>query len=374
MDLGFTPAERAFRAQVGDAFAAPAMRQALAVARSGARDPRPVYRVLGERGLLAPNWPSELGGRGRPLVEAGCVIEQLTAHDVADLLWVISVLTVGNLLLTVGPAGRHEKLLTGMARGERYACVMFTEPGAGSDLAAVTSTGRPCADGLVLAGRKVHGIATRYADYGLCLVRTGEGGSRYTGLTLVLVPMRAPGVQVTPVSAVGPDDFHEVTMDDVVVPADAVVGPMGGAWPVLEGALALERCGLDYYAKAARWYLCASDLAQDAGVRPREDVRIDLSRFAARLRAAGLMAYRQLARIDRGQTDPAGASAAKWFASELAADIAAWIPERLGQPDTDPAGQGAPYWEGPGLRMSGGTAEMLLETIASEALEAPRLA
>src|SRR6266487_1139959 len=334
MDLGFTPAERAFRAQVGDAFAAPAMRQALAVARSGARDPRPVYRVLGERGLLAPNWPSELGGRGRTLVEAGCVIEQLTAHDVADLLWVISVLTVGNLLLTVGPAGRHEKLLT----------------------------------------RKVHGIATRYADYGLCLVRTGEGGSRYTGLTLVLVPMRAPGVQVTPVSAVGPDDFHEVTMDDVVVPADAVVGPMGGAWPVLEGALALERCGLDYYAKAARWYLCASDLAQDAGVRPREDVRIDLSRFAARLRAAGLMAYRQLARIDRGETDPAGASAAKWFASELAADIAAWIPERLGQPDTDPAGQGAPYWEGPGLRMSGGTAEMLLETIASEALEAPRLA
>jgi alkylation response protein AidB-like acyl-CoA dehydrogenase len=365
----FRPPESALRGEVEALFGTAEMARALDEVHAGGRDPRPVYRVLGSHGLLAPHWPVEAGGRGGSHVDAGAVVEQLVVHEVPDLAYMISVFTVGNLLLHAGTAQQRARLLPALANGDQLACVLFTEPEAGSDLAAVRTVARPAGDGaLLVTGRKVHSLFSAVAGYGLCLARTAERASRYEGLTLGLVSMRAPGVTVRSRPALGPDDFHEVTLDGVLLGAQDVVGRRDGAWPVLMKALVYERCGLEYYAKAAHWYALLAATRPVDGGSPM-DGGTTVARFAAQVRAAGLLSYGVLAGLDNGTAEATDAAIAKLYASELAAEIAACVPAAVGHPGRpqEPPWPGLvrAFGEAPGLRVSGGTSEMMLESIAS---------
>jgi alkylation response protein AidB-like acyl-CoA dehydrogenase len=353
--------------ELDEFFAAPDVQAA--VRRAGAaRDPRPVYRLLGERGLLAPAWPVELGGRGLSMVHAASVGEQLAARDVPDLLHVISVQTVGNLLLRGAPGSLRSAVLPELAAGTAFAAVLFTEPDAGSDLSSLATSAVLDGDTVVLSGRKVYGLVTGLCQIGLCLARVAGGRTPYDGLILVLVGLDAPGVTVTPVPSAWADPFHEVALDGVEVPAERVVAPPGQAWPLLLGTLALERTGIDYYARARRWYALAWQRAEALGAAGDADVLAELGRFGARLDSARLLSYRTLGALDDGEPPAEMAATSKWYASELAADLAAWSAARLGGPggDPDPLADvlGDAALEAPGVRISGGTAEMMLTTVA----------
>lgn len=376
MDLGFSPAEECFRAQVRSVFASAELeRVRREIEARGDRDPRPVYRLLGARGLLAPNWPLEYGGAGRTLVEAAVVAEELARSGIPDALHVISIQTAGNLILREGTDGQRGRYLPPLARGEECACVLFSEREAGSDLAAVATRATRRPDGsFELHGRKTYSLITALADYGICLARTAERRSRYDGLTLLIVPLRAEGVRVTLLPSLADDAFHDVEFDGVRVGVDAVIGNADKAWPVLMRALTLERTGLDYYAKARRWYELVWAGAVETGALEHESVLVELARLGARLDAARLLTYRILATLDEGEAPEDAAAVAKWYASELAAEIAGSAP-RLGLLDAAHAeALEAAYRDAPGLRISGGTSEMMLETVARIRLAAPKKA
>jgi alkylation response protein AidB-like acyl-CoA dehydrogenase len=326
------------------------------------RDPRPLFRLLGERALLAPHWPPDLGGRGCRLTDAAAVFEELGRLGVPDALHVISIQTVGGLLLLTGTPEQRQRYLPLMARGGSYAAVLFTERAAGSDLSAVETTARADGDGFVLSGTKTFSLVTGLTDHGLCLARTSPGSSRYDGLTLFMVPLDRPGVRVAAMESIADDRFHEVELDDVRLCLDAVVGRPGSAWPLLMRGLSLERTGLDCCARARHWL----DLTWRAAGRGCDPgVLAGLARLEAHLDAARLLTYRVLTRMDAGAAPEDHVAAAKWYSGELAFAVAAAGPVLLGQSALADAGLEAAYREAAGLRIAGGTAEIMLETFAA---------
>ncbi|WP_424211343.1 acyl-CoA dehydrogenase family protein [Streptomyces sp. BI20] len=357
---------RALREEIHDAIVAAPVAEARRT-----RDPRPVHRALGEHGLLAPQWPTEYGGRGTGHVAAAVLVEELAMHDVPDLLHTLTVQIVGATLLSVASEEMKARHLPGFAAGTSFGCVLFSEPQAGSDLNILSTRAVPDGrGGHRLYGTKVHSLFARFADYGLCLAR-GEDEA----FSLFLVPLRQPGVTIRRIPGLLDDAFHEVVLDGVAVTADDVVGELGQGWAIVVKTLAFERTGLDYYVKALRWYRAALDRLEGDGERLEagQHDQIGLARLGARLLAAGTLVRRVLTRLDRGDLNEDEAAAAKWYTTELAAEVAWWAAELDGDHSMtldDPTVDGVPHpldsavREAPGMRISGGTAEMMLETLA----------
>ncbi|WP_283138059.1 acyl-CoA dehydrogenase family protein [Rhizohabitans arisaemae] len=326
------------------------------------RDPRPIHRALGTAGLLAPQWPVEYGGRGVSHVAAAVLVEELAMHDVPDLLHTLTVQIVGTTLLNCATPEMKSRHLPGFAAGETYGCVLFSEPHAGSDLSVLSTRAVRDGDGYRLYGVKTHSIFARLADVALCLARGDDDA-----LTLFLVPLTGDGVAIKPIEALGDDDFHEVTLDGVYVGADAVVGEPGQGWAIVVQTLLYERTGLDYYVKALRWYRAAAGRLNGGG-SPQDAA--GLARLNTRLVTAGTLVRRVLTRLDRGELGEDEAAAAKWYTTELAADVAWWAAERhgdralLAEQDGVADPLDTAVREAPGLRISGGTSEMMLETLA----------
>jgi alkylation response protein AidB-like acyl-CoA dehydrogenase len=232
----------------------------------------------------------------------------------------------------------------------------------GSDLSALRTTAVPAGDGWRITGRKVYSVATELADYGLVAARTSTETTQYRGITLFLVPLRRPGITATRLDSLADDDFADVRLDGVEVPASAVVGPVGGAWPLITDALALERTGVDYVAKAKRWLDIWRSLTD--GELPPEYGRLRTHTAAARA-----LALRCVDQVDAGGVDAVGAAVTKLWCAETARAVAWWCAESAGPGRS--AVLDAAYREAPGLTLSAGTSEMMLELVASSGLPLP---
>ncbi|CAM3746485.1 acyl-CoA dehydrogenase family protein [Kibdelosporangium persicum] len=345
MDFGHTPEEADFRDHVRDH-----LRGMVSDAEMSGADERPLYRRLGAAGLLGVAWPVEYGGQGRSTVFQSIVSEEIVRAGIPDALFVNGILTVGRLVLNAGTPAQRSRLLPGLASGEIFAGVLYTEPEAGSDLAALSTTAIPVKDGFVLSGTKVFGLKSGIADVGLCAARVpGRGG--YAEITLFLVDMRAEGVHITALDGLPEERFHVVELDDVRVTPDDVVGGLGNGWSMVLEALPYERIGFDFSIRAERWY----GLVRQTGDDPADTVTS--ARYAARVEAARLLSWKASAAVDSVST-----SVAKWYGSELAAELAGWA-VRKHAPDI-PAEVERAYREAPGLTLSGGTSEMMLQTLA----------
>jgi alkylation response protein AidB-like acyl-CoA dehydrogenase len=319
-------------------------------------DPRPLYRLLGEQRLLAVSWPRAYGGRGLPARCAAAVVGELIAAGVPEVLHTLSVQICGNFLLTSGSEEQRAVVLPGLAAGRLAATVLYSEPGVGSDLSALETTAAQVGSGWRITGRKVYSVATALADYGLVAARTSTEPTPYRGITLFLVPLDRPGITITRLDSLADDDFADVRLDGVAVPAGAVIGPVGGAWPLITDALALERTGVDYVAKAQRWLRLAG-----------EHHTAEYRRLRTHTAAARVLALRCVDQLDTGRVDPARAAATKLWCSETARSVAWWCAE-----SAEPSAiVDAAYREAPGLTLSAGTSEMMLELLASSGLPLP---
>lgn len=344
---------------------------------TGETDPRAVYRLLGRHRLLAPNWPSAYGGRGLSATDAAGVVEEMIAAGVSDTLQMLSVQICGAFLLSAGTAAQRAELLPDLAAGRRYCTVLYTEPEVGSDLASLTTQARPRDDGgWAIFGRKVYSVRTTLADIALVAARSSEESTPYQGISLFLVPLDAPGVTVRTVPGLADEAFGDVTLTDVQVGPETVVGPIGGAWPLITEALALERTGVDHVAKATAWLdaWCAEfdpRTVDDPLVAP------EIGRLRSRLDSARALSRQCLAQIERGDVDPVLAAGTKLLCSETAADIASTCTRLAHERGVWARGDDAAlaggrleaaYREAPGLTISAGTSEMMLEVIASAGL------
>jgi len=376
-----TARERALRAEVRHALSTAEVQTSLArfdtaVVAGEEPDPRPLYRLLGARRLLAVHWPLVYGGRDGTSLEHAAVVEEFTLAGVPDTLHTLSVQIVGSFLLTAGSRAQRAELLPAIAAGELGAAVLYTEPAAGSDLAGLSTRAEPAAGGgWELTGRKVYGVKSRYADVGLCLARTADAATPYQGLTLFLVPLAAAGVQVSQLDAVADEAFADVTLDGVRVEADAVVGPVGGAWPLVTGALALERTGTDTAAKARRWLDAAVRAMADGDCLDADvtaETEVSLGRLSTEVETARLLA-RRAAEVGAALAPVTGART-KWWCAETARRVTWWATDALGpagllgRADPEARAQGlleAAYREAPGLTISAGTSEVLLDLAAA---------
>ncbi|MER5766603.1 acyl-CoA dehydrogenase family protein [Streptomyces sp. NPDC001985] len=328
-------------------------------------DARESYRLMGERRLLAADWPPEYGGQGLGFTESAAVVEEMARKGIPLSLYFITVQIVGRLLLSRGTAEQRERLLPAIARGELFACILFTEPGVGSDLAAVTTRAVRDGDGWTLSGHKRFNLKTSYADVALCVARTEQNTNRYEGLTLFLVPLDHPGVRVRPLRSLADEHFHDVLLTGVRVGPEAVVGAPNAAWSLISAMFAGERSGFDYYARGLGWIERAAEILRSG---PADDhARVGLARHWARLDAGRLLALRVLQRLHEGEPDTTEASLAKWYCSQTAQSTAWWAAETLAGAGDDPLLAPASR-EAAGMTISGGASEVLLETIVAARL------
>lgn len=197
---------------------------------------------------LGLHWPVEFGGRGLSLVSEAVVQEELARAGCPQVLGLFGLTMVGPVLIEYGTVEQKTRFLQKILSGEEIWCQGFSEPGAGSDLAAVSTVGEVQANGsILLSGQKVWTSFAHIADHCFVLCRTEPGSSRHTGLTYMLVDMKAPGITVRPLKQIsGDDEFNEVFFDRTPVPATRVVGRRGDGWKIAISTLMYERVVLTF--------------------------------------------------------------------------------------------------------------------------------
>jgi len=213
------------------------------VAEVAAADADDQRRLLGERGLLFPHWPAPYGRDAGPveqlvidelLAEAG--VRRPPAHVAA---WALPT------LIAHGTQEQQDRYVLPTLRGDLLWCQLFSEPGAGSDLAALTTRATRVDGGWELTGQKVWTSVAARADVGICLARTDPDAAKHDGITYFVVDMRSPGIDVRPLREITGDAlFNEVFFDGLFVPDDCVVGAVNGGWRLARTTLANERVSL----------------------------------------------------------------------------------------------------------------------------------
>jgi alkylation response protein AidB-like acyl-CoA dehydrogenase len=196
----------------------------------GAR--RAWQRRLAEAGLAGVTWPKEYGGQGLGPIEQVTASQEIQRAGVPGILDVIGVGMLGMCLIAHGSEEQKSRYLGPLLHGDEVWCQLFSEPAAGSDLAAVQTSARQGDDGrFTLNGQKVWTTNAQFASYGMLLARTDPDVPKHKGLTMFVVPMDAAGVTVRGLRQIsGEAEFNEVFFDDVVVEPDAVVGGVGNGW------------------------------------------------------------------------------------------------------------------------------------------------
>jgi alkylation response protein AidB-like acyl-CoA dehydrogenase len=213
------------------------------VAEVAAAEPAEHRRLLGERGLLFPHWPAPYGRDAGPVEQL--VIDQLLAdHGLRRppsnvMAWALPT------LIAHGTPEQKERWVLPTLRGELLWCQLFSEPGAGSDLASLSTRATRGDGGWVLEGQKVWTSVAARAEIGICLARTDPSLPKHQGITYFVVDMKSAGLEVRPLREITGDAlFNEVFLNRVFVPDDCVVGPVNGGWKLARTTLANERVSL----------------------------------------------------------------------------------------------------------------------------------
>jgi alkylation response protein AidB-like acyl-CoA dehydrogenase len=267
-------------------------------------------RLLAARGLLCIAWPEEFGGRGASVWEQTVVREEMWAHHEPRGAQYMGVNWVGPTIMRHGTRAQQEQHLPGIAGGEVIWCQGFSEPNAGSDLASLQTAARRDGDSWLISGQKVWTSYATMAQWCFLLARTSRGERKQSGLTVFLVPMSAPGIEVRPIRCLmGPHHLNEVFFSDVRVPDDNVLGRVGGGWSVVQEVLAFERVGIARYARCERLLQAVPGVLGEGWDELSPDLRGRWARMLVHCRRARLLAYRVVAMQREGRVKPADAAA-----------------------------------------------------------------
>ena len=327
MDLAPTAEQVAFRAELRGWLIEHADWDVEAGARAPRHDDlaeefeflRSWQRELAAGRWVGLTWPTEYGGRGLGPVEHAIAQEEFARAGAPELVGRIGVNLAGPTLLLHGTQEQKARWLPHILDASVIFCQLFSEPGAGSDLASVRTRATRVDGGWSLSGQKVWTSYAQFADWGVCLARSNPGEPKHKGISYFVVDMHAPGVTVRPlVQLTGEAEFNEVFLDDVFVPADQVIGEVDAGWRVANSTLSHER-GINPRQLVIHTQLC-QDLVGVAAAGPAYDdprLRQQVAQSYVEMRLFQLQSLRTLSRLAKGEEPGPEGSGSKLYWSQM---------------------------------------------------------
>jgi len=274
---------------------------------------------MGATGWLAISWPEEYGGKGRPIAEQFIVEKEIGLHggNASDAL---TRDIIAPMIIAAANEDQKRRYLPGMAKGAITACLGYSEPGSGSDFASLQTKAERDGDDYIINGRKIWTSGAESSEYCWLAARTEGGNVKHAGITVFMVPMDSPGVEVRPiVNLLDKHWFNEVLFENVRVSAADRVGAEGEGWRVLTSALGLERITVyrayvhwRTFAGAVHWARRQDGLWDDGGVRRT------LGRLRTEYEIAELLLWNAIQLHERGVDYRAQAAMVKLFNTEFA--------------------------------------------------------
>jgi alkylation response protein AidB-like acyl-CoA dehydrogenase len=328
--------------------------------------------MLAEKGLVAPHYPAP-HGLGADAVSQVVIAQEFERAGLPQPGMVIGEWALPTILAH-GTDAQRERFAAPTLRGELAWCQLFSEPGAGSDLASLRTRAERTDGGWLLTGQKVWTSQAREADWGICLARTDPDAPKHRGISYFLVDMRSPGLEVRPLrEANGGYLFNEVFFDNVFVPDELLVGEPGQGWRLARTTLGNERVSIGSGSGGPKED--PAGLARRLGVSGPA-VTLDVGALTARVSAFDALVQRGLLRRLGGLHPGAGSSILKVVSAQLTTDIRrtamGWAgPDAAVLTGTD-GGPAQALLSTPPLLIGGGTAEIQLNVIAEQVLGLPR--
>ena len=377
MDLALTPEQEEFRESLRAWLAENPPSMSHGTDEELFPERRAWQRSLYEAGWLGITWPERYGGRGASRTEQAIVIEELALARAPRLANDIALEMGGPTILTHGTEAQKERFLRPMLSAEEIWCQAFSEPDAGSDLAALRTSARAVDGGYVLSGQKVWTSLAHLARWCMLLCRSEAGTRAHRGLSFILVDMRSDGIEIRPiVQMTGEAEFNEVFFNDVFVPEENLLGAPGEGWRVATTTLMNERGGIALQAQVTARAALDELTEQVAGSALAEDPVVGerLAQLHVECEGLRLLTYRGLTEIDRdGIPGPRG-SLAKWQWAEVNQAICELAVDLLGPAALDAGSPwGYRYLRSRANSIEGGTTEILQNVIAERVLGLPRL-
>lgn len=343
---------------------------------------RAFMAALYDAGYSGITWPSDYGGQGLSAAEERAFQQAARDYTLPVNVFGIGLGMCGPTLVSIGSERQKERYLRPLLRGEEIWCQMFSEPGAGSDVASLQTRAILDGDAWLINGQKVWTSVARQADYGLLIARTNPDLPKHRGITMFIVDMHDPGITVRPLrDMTGQSHFNEIFFDDVRVPADQVVGEVDGGWQSAVTTLLHERVSIGMGAArtdrpASYENVAAAATSRGLTADPRvADRLVDLY---LKERAFELLSARLSQEVKAGIFPGARGSVIKLLLADLTlfgADVASEIlgAETVAYGSGDEGGKiaRALAW-GPGMALGGGTNEIMRNIIGDRVLGLPR--
>jgi len=386
MFIDLTKDQRALQAEIRTYFAhliSPEETEAMRTDRHGPAY-RQVVRRMGEDGWLGVGWPVEYGGRGFGEMEQQIFVNEAARADIP--LPYVTLQTVGPTLQRYGTEEQKQKFLAAILAGEVHFAIGYSEPEAGTDLAALKTTAVRDGDSYVINGQKIFTTGGHDADYIWLACRTGAPDSRHRGISMLIVDTADPGFSWTPIITC--DGAHHVNAtyySDVRVPASMLVGEENAGWKLITTQLNHERVMLGPAGRMAGLY----SRVQQWAAQPGPDGTAPISKSDVQRALGEIHAYWRLNELLNWQVSSstadavaiADASATKVFATERIQRIGRLVEEVVGRhgDPADPATAELMSWLGLQIKRNlvitfgGGVNEMMRELIATAGLKLPRV-
>ncbi len=338
MHIAYTEEQESLRRELRAYYAkllTPEIREELHQGHGTGETMRAVVRQMGADGWLGIGWPKEYGGQGRSDIEQFIFFdESMRAGAPVPML---TINTVGPTLYRNGSDAQKAFFLPKILKGEVHFCVGYTEPGAGTDLASLTTRADRDGDEYVINGQKIFTSLASDADYIWLATRTDQDAPKHAGITMFLVDMKTPGIKAEPMSLLSEHNICATYFDNVRVPASAIVGGLNKGWKLITSQLNHERVTIcspgmleNAYDRVLAWTREAK-LADGRRVIDQEWVQVNLARVHAGLHFLRLLNWKVAWAATEGRMDVADASSIKVFGTEFYLEAFRLLMEIVGE-------------------------------------------
>lgn len=336
-------------------------------------------RTLAGGRWLGTHWPEEFGGRGLSLVEEAIVQEELVRVAAPQVLGLFGLTMVGPVLITHGSSEQRSRFLARILLGDDIWCQGFSEPGAGSDLAAVKARAVPVDGGYRLSGQKIWTSFAHIADWCFVLCRTSDSPKKHEGLSYLLVNMKSDGITTRPLQqASGDKEFNEVFFEEVFVPSENLVGKEGDGWKIAISTLMFERVVLTF-ARQLQSEVALNEMILTFGAKVTGSPRGQMAQAIASACATRALAYEHLLQYAQGGSPGPEGSMDKLLWSESFQKLCKLgmslrgVEAGLGEVVGEAAHDVHRYLYSRGRTIAAGTSEIQRSIIAERLLGLPRL-